>query len=158
MGRNDNWKYLSKEGPSTHQNDTDGLTFVVPDYEEWHVLSLWIEYTSSDTAGTRALRIAITDADSDVMLEIVPGATQILSLTRFYSLYPGAPDLASFRDTDLLTTPLPAGLVLRPGWAIRVIENSSGDTTDSETFLSQLMYAVNKIASTDGATQPASDS
>ena len=47
------WKYLSREGPSTYNNV--GPTFTVPDREVWHVLSVWVEYTASDTVATEDL-------------------------------------------------------------------------------------------------------
>ena len=51
----------------------------VPAGFEWHVLSIWIDYTASDTAATRAIRIQERDGDDNVMLEIVPGVTLTLS-------------------------------------------------------------------------------
>jgi len=54
-------------------------------------------------------------------------------------------------------TPLPAALILRPGWDLVISEQSSGDTTDSETMVVQLTYARMAVLSTDGSTPQTSD-
>ena len=149
------WRYLSREGPSTYNNV--GPTFTVPDREVWHVLSVWVEYTASDTAATRALRLVVQDDTDDIMLELAPGVTVTASQQRDFLFAPGAPDLTAARDTDLIMTPLPAALILRPGWDLSVIEQSSGDTTDSEILLVQLSYAKMAVLSTDGSTPQTSD-
>ena len=151
------WRYLSREGPSSHDNDGLTPTFTVPDREVWHVLSIWIEYTASDSAATRQLRVRVQDDTDDVMLEMVPGLTVTASQVRFFHMYPGAVDLTSARDTDLITTPIPSGLILRPQWDLVVMEESSGDTTDSDIMLTQLFYAKQSILTTDGATPFTSD-
>ena len=151
------WKIRSREGPDTYDND--GLTphFSPPDREVWHVLSLWVEYTASDTVATRALRVVIEDADDDIIMEIAPGVTLTASQQRDFHFAPGLADLTAARDTDLVTTPLPYGLFLRPGWDLMVIEQSSGDTTDSEVMELQLLYGVENIMSTVGTTPNTTD-
>ena len=152
------WHYRSMEGPSTMDNDGLTATFTVPDREIWHILSMWIEYTASDSAATRQIRVRIQDGANDTIMELVPGVTVLASQARFFHMYPGAADLTAARDSDLITTPIPAGLLLRPGWDIVVMEESSGDTTDSDIMLTQLFFASQSIISTDGTTPQASDS
>ena len=149
------WKYLSREGPSTYNNV--GPTFTVPVREVWHVLSVWVEHTASDTAATRQIRLVVQDDTDDIMLEIAPGVTVTASQQRDFLFAPGAPDLTAARDTDLIMTPLPAALILRPGWDLVISEQSSGDTTDSETMVVQLTYARMAVLSTDGSTPQTSD-
>ena len=151
------WQYLSREGPSTYDNDGATPTFTVPDREVWHVLSIWLEYTASDTVATRQVRLVVQDADNDIMLEVAPAVTVTASQQRDFAFYPGAPDLTAARDTDLITTPIPAGLILRPGWDLIAIEESSGDTTDSDIMLVQMMYAKVPIGSTSGGTPQSTD-
>src|SRR3990167_3062176 len=149
------WKYTSREGPDTYDNV--GAQFTVPDLEVWHVLSLWLEYTASDSVATRSIRIIVQDDTDDVIFEIAPGVTVTASQQRDFAFFPGAPDLTAARDTDLIMTPLPGGLVLRPGWDLVVSELSSGDTSDSEIILTQLTYAKMSVLSTDGSTPLTSD-
>ena len=156
MGLKD-WNYRSIEGPSTYDNDGLTPTITVPDRQVWQVLSLWVEYTASDTASTRQIRIRIQDDTDDVMLEFAPGLTVTASQTRQFHFFPGAPDLTAARDTDYISTPLPAGLILRPGWDIVVMEVSSGDTTDSDVMLTQLTYAEMDVISTAQPTPQTSD-
>ena len=159
------WKYASREGPDSDAwiNDTTAAQFTVPDREVWHVLSLRAEITTTATAGTRQVRLEIRDDTDDIMLEIAAGATQIASLTRVYNFSIGAPDLSAFRDSDVLMTPIPSGLILRPGWDISAF-TSAGDsvddsdaTSDLDLVVTQLEYAYQKILSTDGSTPQTSD-
>ena len=151
------WKYRAAEGPSTYDNDGVIAHFNVPTREAWHVLSLWAEYTASDTAATRAIRVIVRDLADDIIMEIAPGVTVTASQQRDFLFAPGAPDLTAARDTDLIMTPLPSGLVLPPGWDISVQELSSGDTTDSDILVTQLMYASVNVLSTGVASYQTSD-
>ena len=151
------WEYRGQEGPSTYDNDGVIAHFNVPPRECWHILSIWAEYTASDTAGTRALRVVIRDLADDIVMEIAPGVTLTASQQRDFLFAPGAPDLTAARDTDLIMTSLPTGLILPPGWDISVQEQSSGDTTDSEILLTQLLYGVENVMSTGSASYQTSD-
>ena len=151
------WKYKGQEGPSTYDNDGVLAHFNVPPRETWHILSLWVEYTASDTAATRAIRMIVRDLADDIVMEVAPGVTVTASQQRDFLFAPGAADLTAARDTDLIMTPIPSGLILPPGWDIGMIEQSSGDTTDSEIMLCQLMYASINVLSTGNASAQSSD-
>lgn len=151
------WKYRAAEGPSTYDNDGVIAHFNVPPREVWHVLSLWVEYTASDTAATRAIRAIVRDLADDIIMEIAPGVTVTASQQRDFLFSPGVPDLTAARDTDLIMTPLPAGLLLLPGWDLSVQEFSSGDTTDSDILITQLLYGVENVMSTGSASYQTSD-
>ena len=151
------WKYRAQEGPSSHDNDGVIAHFNVPPREAWHVLSLWCEYTASDTAATRAIRMIVRDLDDDVVMEIAPGVTVTASQQRDFLFAPGVADLTAARDTDLIMTPIPAGMILPPGWDVSIQELSSGDTTDSDVMVMQLMYASINVLSSGVATQQSSD-
>ena len=151
------WEYRGQEGPSTYDNDGVIAHFNVPPRECWHILSIWAEYTASDTAATRALRVVIRDLADDIVMEIAPGVTLTASQQRDFLFAPGAPDLTAARDTDLIMTSLPTGLILPPGWDISIQEQSSGDTTDSEILITQLVYASINVMSTGNASAQSSD-
>jgi len=151
------WHYRGQEGPSTLDNDGVVAHFNVPPREAWHILSLWVEATASDTVATRAIRLIVRDLDDDTIMEIAPGVTYTASQQRDFLFAPGAPDLTAARDSDLIMTPIPAGMILPPGWDITIVEQSSGDTTDSDILLTQLMYASINVMSTGVATQQSSD-
>src|SRR3990167_8288947 len=121
------WKYRAQEGPSTLDNDGVVAHFNVPPREAWHILSLWVEATASDTVATRAIRMIVRDLDDDIIMEIAPGVTYTASQQRDFLFAPGAPDLTAARDSDLIMTPIPAGMILPHGWDITIQENSSGD-------------------------------
>lgn len=151
------WRYRAQEGPSTYDNDGVVAHFNVPPRETWHILSLWAEYTASDQTTARALRVVVRDLADDIMLEVAPGVTVAASAQRDFLFAPGVPDLTAARDTDLIMTPLPAGLVLPPGWDITVQEQSSADTTDSDILITQLLYATINTMSTGNAAAQSSD-
>lgn len=147
MGIRGDWRYFSGEGPDTTNaspvNDTGHFT--VPNDTIWHILSIWMEYTATATAGTRSPRIRIVDDTGDVVLEIAAGTTLTASQARQYAFFPGAPDLTSARDTDLITTPLPSGLIMLPGWEIQVLGGAGADTTDDSDATSDLDDAIVQI-------------
>jgi hypothetical protein len=151
------WKYRAQEGPSTYDNDGAVAHFNVPPREAWHILSVWAEYTASAEVTARAIRLIVRDLDDDVVMEIAPGVTVAASTQRDFLFAPGAPDLTAVRDTDLIMTPIPAGLILPPGWDISIQEQSSADTTDSDILITQLMYASINVLSSGVATQQSSD-
>lgn len=104
-------------------NDSD-KTFVVAADTEERVLSVYVKLVSDGTAGNRQIEIAyLTDADVVIYRQAV-GAVQATGITRYYLLAPGLPDLTSFRDTDLLTTPI-ASLTLPAGYKIRIKDNKA---------------------------------
>ena len=157
MQQTGSWSYKGAEGPSTYDNDGVIAHFNVPPREAWHVLSLWAEYTASDTVATRAIRMIVRDLADDIVMEVAPGVTLTASQQRDFLFAPGAPDLTAARDTDLIMTPIPTGLILPPGWDISIQEQSSGDTTDSDILVTQLMYASVNVMSTGVASYQTSD-
>jgi hypothetical protein len=106
-------------------NDSD-KTFTVPTGYTWELLSARIELISTATAGNRQICLEITDG-TNVILRIMAGIVQAASLTRYYNFYKGAPNLTAFIDTDHLTNPLPEGLILLPGYTIRVYDKAAVD-------------------------------
>ena len=151
------WKYRGLEGPSTYDNDGGIAHFNVPPREVWHILSIWAEYTASDTVATRTIRVVVRDLADDIVMEIAPGVTAAASVQRDFLFAPGVVDITSVRDTDLVMTPLPHSLFLPAGWDITVQEQSSGDTTDSEILITQLIYASMNVMSTGNASAQSSD-
>jgi hypothetical protein len=107
-------------------NDSD-KTLTVPAGSEWEVLSIYVELVTTATVGNRQMAIYFTDEADDIIGQVRAGAVQAASLTRFYQFAAGLPDLAAFRDTDWLSTPLPAGLVLPAGYKIRVFDKAAID-------------------------------
>ena len=105
-------------------NDSD-KTFTVPALEEWHVLWIYVLFTTTADAGTRQIAIEFYDAAANLVAEVKAGATQVASLTRNYTFAAGLADLMAFRDTDNLMTPLPVGLLLQTDWDIRVYDNNA---------------------------------
>ena len=154
------WDYRSREDISTYTSD-DGITsgrFTVPDREIWQVLWVWAELAAAVGIITeRKLRMIVQDASADVMFEIAPAAEEDAS--RDFLFAHGLPDLGGARDSDLIMTPIPAGLILYPGWAVVVqaIADTSDTDGDSDDMVLQLVYASQTTLSTAGGTPQTSD-
>lgn len=105
--------------------DDSDKTFTVPAGTEWEILSIYVEYISTATAGNRQVAIRFTDGADDIIGQVRAGIAQAASLTRFYQFGVGLADLTAFRDTDFLMTPLPRGLVLPAGYKVRVFDKAA---------------------------------
>lgn len=105
--------------------DNTNKTFTVPAATEWQILWVWVELTTTATVGNRQLAIELQDAAFDIIGVIRSDIVQAASLTRWYMFAPGMGDLAAFRDTTLLSTPIPNGLFLSAGQILRVWDNKA---------------------------------
>jgi len=140
--------------PSVIESDTVQKNiheFIVPDQERWHIMSIWAEHTTSATVADRQMCVHVYDSSgalaSDEFFQARPGLVQTASLTYFYNFYPGAADLTSVRDTDYVSTPIPATLVLNPGYSLLVEDNSSADTS-SDLMEVRVLYQMSRVPST----------
>lgn len=120
-------------------NDSD-KTFTVPAGTEWELSTISVELVSTATVGNRQMEIRITDGSDDVIGRVRAGIVQAASLTRNYMFGVGLPDLAAFRDTDLLMTPLPA-LVLPAGYKIRVLDKAAIDAAADDMDVQMMVKA-----------------
>jgi hypothetical protein len=103
-------------------NDSD-KTLTVPADTEWIVKWIWVEFTSGAGAN-RQMEIQIQDDAADVIAEIKAGVAQGAAITRYYLFGPHCADLAAFRDTDYLMTPMPEW-ILPAGYHVRIWDNAA---------------------------------
>jgi len=106
-------------------NDSD-KSFTVTASEEWRIQSIWVELTSTATAGNRQLVIELQDSSNDVIAQVRAGVTQAASLTYYYLFAPNVVDLTAVRDTDFVSTTMPSW-VLAAGYIIRIYDNNAVD-------------------------------
>ena len=157
------WEYRGQEGPAVFDADTVTALFNVPPREVWHLLSLWAEYTTTATAGARALRLVIRDLADDVVLEVSAGVTVPVSTDMDFLFAPGLPDLTATRDSDLVMIALPAGLLIQPGWDINIevgnadTVDDSDATSDIDSCVTQILYASMNVLSSGNAAAQSSD-
>jgi hypothetical protein len=123
----------------TGSNDSDKM-FYVPSDTEWQILWAWIEYTSSSVIGNRQLELEIQDSASSTLMAMQTGIAQSESLTYNYLLGISMPDMESPRDTNYLTTPLPAGTFLSEGQKLRVWDNKAIDSGGDDMIV-RVQYA-----------------
>lgn len=162
------WRYGGMEDISTYGSDSTlevgvegGITrgqFGVPPREIWQILSIWAEFTANVGVTTaRELRLIIRDAADDIMYEVSPGVAPDTNMDFLFA--PGAADLTAARDTDLVMTPILAGMILGPGWDITVQATADTSDTDgdSDDMVLQLIYASQKVLSTGSGAAQSSD-
>lgn len=106
-------------------NDDSDKTFTVPASTEWIIKAIRITFTSTATAGNRQLVVQYRDDSDNVLFEVRVGAVQAASLTRYYQLADGMPNMTAFIDTDYLSTPLPQGITLPAGYDVRVYDKAA---------------------------------
>ena len=101
---------------------------------------IWVELTTTATAGDRQIVVQLQDAANDVIGEWRAGAVQAASLTRNYIFAPANADLTAFRDTDWIMTPFPPTIILPAGFQVRVYDNNAVDAA-ADDMVVQLMVA-----------------
>lgn len=109
----------------TAPNDSD-VTFTVGAGLEWHVLSIYVALVTTATVGNRQLEIRYLDSSDNIIHVVSAGATQAASLTRQYSAGQGMPAGTTFVNGNI-SLPLPANLVLPPGYKVRVFDAAAID-------------------------------
>ena len=128
----------------TDANDSD-KSFTVPASVIWHVLSIWVELTTTATVGDRQVAVEIQVSGPDVTAEWArAGTTQAASLTRYYEFAPGLADLEDFRDTDYLSTPIPVTGLLKAGDVIRVYDNAAVDAA-ADDMIVHIQYGTKAV-------------
>jgi hypothetical protein len=137
----DTWT-LSLQSDET-DNDSD-KNFTVGAGLEWQILWIWVEYTSDANAGNRQLEIQFRDAADDVIGSVRAGTTQAASLTRYYMFGPALADLAAFRDTDYLMTPMPPTVFLSAGYDVRIFDNNAVAAATDDMVV-QMMVAQKPV-------------
>ena len=107
----------------TTANDSD-KTFTVTTGEIWQVQTIYVDYTSTATAGNRQLVVQFRDDSDNIVGEARAGATQAESLQYFYTFSLTGADMTSVRDTDQLSVGLPL-MTLQSGYDIRIFDNNA---------------------------------
>ncbi len=106
--------------------DSSDKTLAVTALKEWILDSVWVELITTSTATVRQIVVEIQDGSANVIARFIAGATQDISITRYYLFAPGIVTSAAFIDADYLTTPMPE-LHLPAGYVIRVYDNNVVD-------------------------------
>lgn len=120
-------------------NDSD-KTFTVPANTKWRVKWIYVELTSTATAGTRQMEVQIQDDTTDVIARLACGDTQIESLTFYYLFAPHVAELTAERDVDKLTTLMPEW-ILPAGYIVRVWDNDARDPAADDMIVHMMVEA-----------------
>jgi len=114
----------------------------VPNEREWHILNIWVEYTSDATQGDRIVTVEIRDTADNIVGQIRAGAVQAASLDRVYNFGPSCNDLDAFRDTDWLMTPIPPTWIIPAGYDVHVYDQNAVAAGDATTVRIHIAHRV----------------
>ncbi len=124
-------------------NDSD-KTFTVPADTEYQILWIWVEFTTGAGAD-RQLEVEIQDTGTDVIATwAIPSVVQGAAITRNYLFAPGVVDLAGFRDTDFISTPIPVAAFLQEGDILRIFDNNVVDVA-ADDMIVQIQIASRAV-------------
>jgi hypothetical protein len=131
---------------------TNGAMVLVPHGRLFHILSVWIELTTSDSAGNRVVHLGVYDSGDSLIMEFMtPAPVRAASGVQRFMFGSGMQmPSTEVMDTDYFTGPLPSPFLLGGGHYLRVIDASSVDN-DSDVW-KMIVTANSKGA---GYTQPA---
>ena len=124
-------------------NDSDKSFTTTADTERQY-LWIWVEFTSTATAGDRQLVVEIQDSASDVIGQVRANVVQAASLTRYYMFGASLANLDDFYDTDWLMTPLMPGLILQGSDILRIYDNNAVDAA-ADDMVVQAQYASRAV-------------
>jgi hypothetical protein len=132
MGNNWSWGVASYDNSDT---DVNGIVCSVPDRRLWHILSIYLTFTASDTAGNRYPTVQVQSSGSTVVLELFATNPAVAASGLVRLVFGGgmAPHSTEVYDTDLYMGALPSNLLLGPGYKIVALDASSIDI-DSDAW------------------------
>jgi hypothetical protein len=113
---------------------TNGVEITVPTNRLWHILSVYITLTASDTAGNRVPKMELLSTGDTVLAEFYAvNPVVAASGTARIQFSNGVIPSTEVLDSDFYYGPLPNNLLLGPGRKIKVYDPSSVDA-DSDAW------------------------
>lgn len=114
--------------------------------EYWHVQGLFVTLTTTASAGNRVLVVEIQDTADAVISQIRAVPVQVASKAYYYHISPGAlPADSAVRDTDYIAMNMPANWYLRPGYDIRIYDESATAADSDQMDVKMMVLARRKI-------------
>ena len=135
-------QFHSNWAPSLQVDETaddSDKEFTVTVGKEWHLMWLWVEFTSGSVAGNRQIEVQLKDNADDVIMQLQSGVTQATGLTYNYLFAPGCADLTALRDTTYLTTPIPPTIIFPASYDIRVWDNNAVAAAEDDMTLQMMV-------------------
>lgn len=135
---------LVKHTRVTSTNDSDATVLTAPEGYIYEILHGHVSYTSTATVGNRQIILGVYDADDVLVSDIHAGAVQAASNTYHYLFSRGVYRETSVVDTSL-HAPIPFGLVLLPGWYLRVRDSAAIDAAADDMVINVVYRQVNDM-------------
>jgi hypothetical protein len=124
-------------------NDSD-KSFTIPAANEWQILGIYVDLTTTANVGDRQLELRITNAAGIVVARYVTSVIQAASLNRTYLFAPACNELLGFRDTDYLSTTISTGSIFQAGDVIRIYDNNAIQPA-ADDMLVRIRYAGRSV-------------
>lgn len=120
----------------TDPNDSDKV-IIVPDDEEWEILSISAILQSTATVGNRRMAAEVRTPSSGFhLMSAIAQATQAASLTRTYTFASGVVNMTAF-VSNFLTVSMPS-LVVPPVGRIRIYDVAAIDAAADDLTVRML--------------------
>jgi len=113
------------------------------------LLYLFVELTSTATAGNRLMTLEVQDADSSTIYEDHAGSYQAASNVYHYSFAPGiyretVSTVAEAGVDGTIEVPFPAGLIIPKGYTLRVSDIEAVDAAADDMIVSGMVAVLSK--------------
>jgi hypothetical protein len=111
---------------------------LVPVGKQWRLVSVYVTFISSATAGNRQLDLLLLDASGNLMGKYIAGAVQAASVTRLYSFAVGHPQDTAFTNTLMLRA-IGSEVILSAGFGLRVWDSTAVDAAADDMSVTVLV-------------------
>jgi hypothetical protein len=132
----ESWRVALQAEETTNDSDK---TFTVPASTEWEILSIWIELSTTATAGNRQITVERQDSTGDVTGKFLAGIVQTASLAKEYMFAPGLQLMTAFVGA-YLSFPLPP-MFLSAGEKVRVYDSAAVDAAADDMVVQMVVAA-----------------
>ena len=105
-------------------NDSD-KTYTFPANYMYQVLAIYVELTTTASAGDRQLEVQLLDYSDNIIQDYRPHVTQAASLTYKYVFGPGLAQDTDVYDTDHITTPIVPTMIVSGTYDLRIYDNNA---------------------------------
>lgn len=122
-------------------NTSNKLLFV-PAGKQWRLVSIFVKYVSTSTAGNRQVDIIVYDTAGNAMARYAAGAVQVASRTQYFHFAPSHPQETAFTPAatnGVMLRQISDSLWLTAGMAIRVWDSAAIAATADDLAVTVLV-------------------
>lgn len=106
-------------------------TIVVPEWEEWDLATVFVNFISSSATGNRQLQLSLLAPDNTTIFQTRALDVQAASLTNTYAFMPGG-DNEAHTDAKWFQNALPMPCRVPAGYQILILDAAGVDATHDD--------------------------